>query len=30
VTEMVREDLRSAERDELIEYHGYKAMDYYE
>ncbi|NBW01857.1 MAG: GDP-mannose 4,6-dehydratase [Betaproteobacteria bacterium] len=30
VAEMVREDLRSAERDELVKNHGYKAMDYYE
>jgi GDPmannose 4,6-dehydratase len=30
VTEMVREDLKSAERDELIKKHGYKAMDYHE
>lgn len=30
VTEMVREDLKSAERDELIKNHGYKAMDYHE
>ncbi len=30
VAEMVREDLKSAERDELIEHHGYKAMDYRE
>jgi GDPmannose 4,6-dehydratase len=30
VTEMVREDLKSAERDELIKRHGYKAMDYHE
>jgi GDPmannose 4,6-dehydratase len=30
VAEMVREDLKSAERDELIEKHGYKAMDYHE
>ena len=30
VTEMVREDLRSAERDELVKRHGYKAMDYKE
>jgi GDPmannose 4,6-dehydratase len=28
--EMVREDLKSAERDELIKHHGYKAMDYHE
>ena len=30
VAEMVREDLKSAERDELIKKHGYKAMDYRE
>ncbi len=30
VVEMVREDLKSAERDELIKNHGYKAMDYHE
>jgi GDPmannose 4,6-dehydratase len=30
VAEMVREDLKSAERDELIEKHGFKAMDYHE
>ncbi len=30
VAEMVREDLKSAERDELIKKHGYKAMDYHE
>lgn len=30
VAEMVREDLKSAERDELIQNHGYKAMDYHE
>jgi GDPmannose 4,6-dehydratase len=30
VSEMVREDLKSAERDELIKRHGYKAMDYHE
>jgi len=30
VQEMVREDLRAAERDELIKRHGYKAMDYKE
>ncbi len=30
VTEMVREDLRSAERDELVKKHGYRAMDYHE
>ena len=30
VAEMVREDLKSAERDELIKHHGYTPMDYYE
>jgi GDPmannose 4,6-dehydratase len=30
VAEMIREDLKSAERDELIKHHGYKAMDYHE
>ena len=30
VAEMVQEDLRSAERDELIKREGYKAMDYHE
>ncbi len=30
VAEMVREDLKSAERDELIKRHGYKVMDYHE
>jgi GDPmannose 4,6-dehydratase len=30
VAEMVREDFKSAERDELIKQHGYKAMDYNE
>lgn len=30
VAEMVREDLRTAERDELVKKHGYKAMDYHE
>ncbi|MGB4766485.1 MAG: GDP-mannose 4,6-dehydratase [Rugosibacter sp.] len=30
VAEMVREDLKAAERDELIKHHGYKAMDYHE
>ena len=29
VAEMVREDLKSAERDELAKKHGYKAMDYH-
>jgi len=30
VSEMVREDLKSAERDELIKSHGYRAYDYHE
>ena len=30
VAEMVQEDLRSAERDELFKREGYKAMDYHE
>ncbi len=30
VAEMVREDLKAAERDELIKKHGYKTMDYHE
>jgi GDPmannose 4,6-dehydratase len=30
VAEMVREDYRSAQRDELIKRHGYQAMDYHE
>jgi GDPmannose 4,6-dehydratase len=30
VAEMVREDLKAAERDELIKHHGFKAMDYHE
>jgi len=30
VAEMVREDLKAAERDELVKRHGYKAMDYNE
>lgn len=30
VTEMVREDLKSAERDELVKKHGFKTMDYHE
>jgi len=30
VTEMVREDLRAAERDELIKRHGHKAPDFHE
>ncbi|MDD2686242.1 MAG: GDP-mannose 4,6-dehydratase [Gallionella sp.] len=30
VAEMVREDLKSAQRDELVKKHGYKAMDYHE
>lgn len=29
VAEMVREDLKCAERDELVKRHGYKAMDYH-
>ena len=29
VAEVVREDLKSAEHDELIKKHGDKAMDYY-
>jgi len=28
--EMVREDLKSAERDELIKRHGFAAYDYHE
>ena len=28
--ELVREDLKAAERDELVKKHGYKAMDYHE
>ena len=30
VSEMVREDLKSAERDELVKRHGYNAFDYHE
>jgi GDPmannose 4,6-dehydratase len=30
VAEMVREDLKSAQRDELIKEHGYQTMDYHE
>jgi len=30
VAEMVRTDLKSAQRDELIKHHGHKAMDYHE
>ena len=30
VSEMVREDYKSAQRDELIKKHGYQAMDYHE
>ena len=30
VTEMVREDLKSSERDELIKRHGYTVLDYHE
>ena len=30
VSEMVREDYKSAQRDELIKQHGYHAMDYHE
>lgn len=30
VSEMVREDLKSAERDELMKRHGYRALDYHE
>ena len=30
VAEMVREDFKAAERDELIKRHGHKAMDYHE
>ena len=30
VSEMVTEDLKSAERDELVKKHGYQAMDYHE
>jgi len=27
---MVREDLKAAERDELVKKHGYKTMDHHE
>ena len=30
VAEMIREDLKAAERDELVKSHGYKTMDYHE
>lgn len=30
VAEMVREDLKSAERDDLVKKHGYSAYDYHE
>jgi GDPmannose 4,6-dehydratase len=30
VAEMIREDLKSAERDELMKNHGYKPLDYHE
>ena len=30
VSEMVREDLKGAERDELVKRHGYSAYDYHE
>jgi len=30
VTEMIREDLKTAERDELVKKHGYGALNYYE
>jgi GDPmannose 4,6-dehydratase len=30
VAEMVREDLKAAERDELVKRHGYSAYDYNE
>ena len=30
VTEMVREDLKAAERDELVKTHGYKTLNYHE
>ncbi len=30
VAEMIREDLKSAQRDELIKQHGYKVLDYYQ
>ena len=29
VAEMVREDLKTAERDELMKNHGYKPLDYH-
>ena len=30
VAEMVREDLKSAEKDELVKQHGYSVLDYHE
>jgi GDPmannose 4,6-dehydratase len=30
VAEMVREDLKVAQRDELVKRHGYNSMDYHE
>ena len=30
VAEMVREDLKAAERDELVKRHGFSAYDYHE
>jgi GDPmannose 4,6-dehydratase len=30
VAEMMREDLKAAERDELVKKHGFKAMDRHE
>ena len=30
VAEMIRDDLKAAERDELVKKHGFKAMDYHE
>ncbi len=30
VAEMVREDLKTSERDELVKKHGYKTMDHHE
>jgi GDPmannose 4,6-dehydratase len=30
VSEMVREDLKAAERDELVKRHGFAVYDYYE
>lgn len=30
IAEMVREDLKTAERDELVKRHGYSAYDYHE